>query len=143
MNAYDEGYTAANGGASLKSNPYFVGNSDHDDWDAGWNDGDEITAARNKISTENRGSSATIVTELLTCPVNDQKKIVGQLKIAVEVECPGCCATIDLFEIKKLTDYDFLKKSVLSEDAFGCADLGEEIECPDRGKTLVVGQIRW
>ena len=142
MNAYDEGYTAAIGGASLKSNPYVVGDNDHGDWDAGWNDGDEITAARNKITTENRGSPATIITELLTRPVNDQKKVVGQLKITVEVECPDCCTTIDLFEIKKLTDDDFLQKSVLGEGAFGCADLGEKIECPDCGTTLTIGQIR-
>ncbi|MGR3218893.1 MAG: hypothetical protein ACUZ8H_03625 [Candidatus Anammoxibacter sp.] len=67
------------------------------------------------------------------------------LSVMAIVECPneGCSNDIDLFEIEYLTDEGWLINELLSNNGFGCKDLGKEIECEVCKTIFKIGNVVW
>ena len=72
------------------------------------------------------------------------KKVDGNLRISVNVECPGCGEVIDLMKFSKFTDDGWIYTAVLeSEATFGCDDLDETMTCPECKTEFEVGAVNW
>ena len=71
------------------------------------------------------------------------KKITGVLRIAVDIDCPGCGETIDLTQISRFADDGYILKEVLDGPRLGCDDLGDTVICPECKTEFLIGEIAW
>ena len=72
------------------------------------------------------------------------KKVNGNLRISVNVECPECGEVIDLMSMPEFTDDGWLYEQVLEgEDGPGCDELNDEITCQACKTPFEIVAIDW